>query len=314
VISVLLLLTGCANYEPMSQSWMIDRTRILGVQAEVASEPGLAEPRPGDRVVFRSLVVHPDYSDFAVTWMGCLPDDANNFGCEVDIEAVSALFDVDIDELTNQELLALYAEAQELGFLGLEPYFSPFLVVPEDVLADLTAEEQLEGLNYFLTLSAFPLFEDENGEWVEPDLEQDDNSIELAYKRMPVSTASTPNHNPELSALTVDGYPIEPNQVLHVTAGQSYALDPILGETAIEAYEYVTSNGETETRIEEPYFTFYATGGSFDYSYSLYPYSSVQWTAPDVSAGAELRVWVVIRDRRGGMGWWTLDLVVDRSS
>ena len=51
---LLLMLTGC-NYESMSPSWLIDRTRILGVQAEVAGEPGLAEPRPGDRVGFRSL-------------------------------------------------------------------------------------------------------------------------------------------------------------------------------------------------------------------------------------------------------------------
>ena len=58
---LLLMLTGC-NYESMSPSWLIDRTRILGVQAEVAGEPGLAEPRPGDRVVFRSLTVHPDYA------------------------------------------------------------------------------------------------------------------------------------------------------------------------------------------------------------------------------------------------------------
>ena len=160
---LLLMLTGC-NYESMSPSWLIDRTRILGVQAEVAGEPGLAEPRPGDRVVFRSLTAHPDYADFAVTWMGCLPDEADSFGCEVDMDAIEALFDVDTEELTTQELLELVAAAQEAGFLGFEPYFSPFLNVPADVLDGLDEDEKLEGLNYFLTLSAFPMEEDSEGE------------------------------------------------------------------------------------------------------------------------------------------------------
>jgi len=310
-VIALLLLTGC-NYEAMAPSWLIDRTRILGVQAEVNGEPGLAEPRPGDRVSFRSLTAHPDYDDFAVTWMGCLPDEASNFGCEVDIEAVNALFDVDTEELTAQELLELLAQAQELGFLGFEPYFTPALQVPDDVLNGLTEEERLEGLNYFLTLSAFPMEEDESGELVEVDgLADDDGLVELAYKRMPVSEASTPNHNPELASFEVDGIDIAADQLLHVSAGQTYTLDPILGETAIEEYRYVTSDGAEETRIEEPYFTFYATGGTFDYNFSLYPYSAVDWTAPDDAVGEPHRVWVVVRDRRGGMGWWTLQLGVD---
>ncbi len=308
---LLLMLTGC-NYESMSPSWLIDRTRILGVQAEVAGEPGLAEPRPGDRVVFRSLTAHPDYADFAVTWMGCLPTEADSFGCEIDMDAIEALFDVDTEELTTQELLELVAAAQEAGFLGFEPHFSPFLNVPEDVLDGLSEAEKLEGLNYFLTLSAFPMEEDSEGELVEIDgLEDDDRLVELAYKRMPVSQASTPNHNPDILGVEVDGYPIAAEQVLHVSAGQTYIVDPVLSETAIEDYRYITSEGVEETRTEEPYFTFYTTGGNFDYNFSLYPKASVEWTAPDDPDATSHRVWVVARDRRGGMGWWTLELVID---
>lgn len=308
----LLLMSGC-GYESMAPSWLIDRTRILAVQAEVAGQPGLAEPRPGDFVTFRSLTANPVYGDFAVTWMGCLPDEASSFGCDVDIDAVSALFEVDLESLTNEELLALLAEAQEAGFLGFEPYFSPFLQVPEDVLDGLEEDQKLEGIYYFLTLSAFPLEEDDQGELVDVDVSEDDSLVELAYKRMPVSEATTPNHNPEVTSFQVDDYPVAADQLLHVTAGQTYTVNPVLGETALEEYRYVASDGTEETRIEEPYFTFYATGGGFDYNFSLLPNSSVEWTAPDDPDGTGHRVWVVVRDRRGGMGWWTMDVVVDHT-
>ncbi len=311
----LLWLAAC-NYESMAPSWLIDRTRILGVQAEVFGVPGLAEPRPGDLVTFQSLVVHPDYEVFGVTWMGCLPDDASSFGCEVDMEAIEALFEVDTEELTPQELQALFAEAQEAGFLGFEPYFPPFLTVPDDVLDSLTEEERLEGQNYFLTLTAFPYETEEGdtGEFIEVDLEGDDQLTEIAYKRMPVSEAITPNHNPEMVTLQVDGHPLEEGQVLHLTAGQQYDLEPILGENAIEEYRYVTSEGVEETRTEEPYFTFYATGGDFDVDYALYPHSSVTWTAPEDPAGTSHRLWAVTRDRRGGMSWWTINAVLEDGS
>ncbi len=310
----LMLLTAC-EYEAMSPAWLVDRTRVLAVSAEVVGQPGLAEPRPGDTVTFQSLVVSPDHEHFGVTWMGCLPEDANDFGCEVDLDEVEALFDQDLEELSTQELLELLAQAQELGLLGIEPYLPPSLQVPAEVLDDLTEEERLEGLNYFLTVSAFPLTENEEGELVEVEgLEDDEDLVELAYKRMPVSEATTPNHNPELTALQVDGYPMAADQVVHVTAGQTYSLDPILGETAIEQYEYTTSDGVVETRTEEPYFTFYATGGSLAYNASLYPHSAVDWVAPDDEPGSEHRVWAVVRDRRGGMAWWTLDLVVEGGS
>ena len=133
----------------------------------------------------------------------------------------------------------------------------------------------------------------------------------LAYKRMPVSQASTPNHNPDILGVEVDGYPIAAEQVLHVSAGQTYIVDPVLSETAIEDYRYIISEGVEETRTEEPYFTFYTTGGNFDYNFSLYPKASVEWTAPDDPDATSHRVWVVARDRRGGMGWWPLELVID---
>ena len=46
---MLLFLLACSRIE-VSESWQIDRLRILAIAAEPA------EPRPGDTVRFRSLV------------------------------------------------------------------------------------------------------------------------------------------------------------------------------------------------------------------------------------------------------------------
>ncbi len=321
MILSMLTLSGCytVDLQALTPSWLIDRTRILAVEAEVTARPsdpdfedvGLTEPRPGDIVSFRSLVVHPDYSEFGVTWMGCLPEEADNFGCEIDMEAIEALFEVDPEELTPAELLELMAAAQEAGFWGFEPYFPPALTVPEDVLDDLTEGERQEGLNYFITLSTFPMFEDEEGNLVEVTEEDEPESTEIAYKRMPVSEALTPNHSPAIEHLAVDGFPVEVGQVMHVSPGQPYDLEPMLDETTLEVYRYTTSDGVEEDRVEEPYFTFYATGGDFVANFALYPNSAVQWVAPEASEDEEVTVWVVVRDRRGGMAWWTQPLVVD---
>ena len=49
----LFLLLACAQDE-LTQNWQLDRTRILGAQAEPP------EAKPGDTVQFRSLVFSPD--------------------------------------------------------------------------------------------------------------------------------------------------------------------------------------------------------------------------------------------------------------
>jgi hypothetical protein len=260
----------------LSPAWYIDRTRLLAVRAEPA------EPRPGDLVTFTSLAVDP-VQDLLIVWTGCVLESSSSYGCDT-------------------------TDPEALSVLGVEPLLPPSLQVPADLLDDLPAEDRAEGKNYILTLSALPGDTDLSAL---EELDQDD-LLELGFKRLPVAEGATPNHNPDISHLLIDGaIEVRPGGVLTVQRGQVYSIEPILSDDAIEDYEYINSDGVTETRTEEPYFTFYATDGAYEFNFSLYPYSAVDWTAPVDPLADTLTIWAVVRDRRGGMGWFSLNVEVE---
>jgi hypothetical protein len=271
----LLLLSGCLT-QTLSPSWFVDRTRLLAVRAEPA------EPRPGDLVTFTSLAVDPA-QDLLIVWAGCVLESSSSFGCDT----------------TDPDAISL---------LGVEPVLPPSLQVPADLLDDLAEEDRAEGKNYFLTLSALPGDTDLGA--IE-ELDQDD-LLELGIKRLPVSESAQPNTNPDIPHLRIDDLiDVMPGDVLTVQRGQTYSIEPVLSDDAIDEYDFVTSDGVTEPRVEEPYFTFYATDGSYEVNYSLYPNSAVDWTAPVDPLSDTLTIWSVVRDRRGGMGWFTLTVEVE---
>jgi hypothetical protein len=288
---LLLLLPACGA-ETLAQSWQLDRLRVLAVAAEPA------EPRPGDTVSFTSLVYTPTGVSLAGTvWFACLPQSADEFGCTLDPALLDAL-QVDPSALSPDELAELVALAQEAGLIGFEPGFAPRWPVPADALDALPDAARAEGLSAIINVTALP--ESASGATLDP------AEVEAAYKRVPVSLAATPNHNP-----AVDGVDIEPavapQDGLHaVQPGATYTLTPRFPDSAIEEYVFINEDGAEESRTEEPYFTWYAEGGTFDQPFSLYPTSDVEWTAPD--AGFEGWVLVVMRDRRGGMAWSGLRL------
>lgn len=274
MIPLLLALTGCLT-EPLSPSWKIDRTRILAVAAEPA------EPRPGDTVTFSSLVVDPEQDPY-VLWTGCLLELSGSYGCELDDETQ--------------------------GFLGLEPLFPPTLSVPSDLLDGLTEAQRGEGRNYILSITAV----DEGVDLNDPDGFSEEDLRELAYKRLPVSEALTPNQNPVIDHVLLDGTTaLRPGALVRVQPGQSYTFDPVFADGSVEPYTYVNTEGVAEDRVEEPYFTYFATAGSFDWTYALYPYTEFTWTAPVDAELSTASVWLVARDRRGGMGWFTIDVELD---
>ena len=281
-----LLLTGC-TVETLAQSWQLDRLRVLAVRATPA------EPQPGDTVTFDSLLYVPYGEELeGVVWFACLPESADDFGCQLDPSITEALSG-DGDDLTPEEQAALFQAAREAGLIGFEPLLAPTWEVPADALDDLTDAEKLEGKSAVVNITALP---------AEAKREAD---AELAYKRVPVSLATTPNANPDFNDLLVldeAGDAVAPEDgVVPVGQGCTYTLQPLLTEGSIEDYAFVTSEGVEETRTEEPYVTWYTEGGSFDQEFSLHPYLDVEWTAPE--KGFEGVVVAVLRDRRGGMAW-----------
>jgi hypothetical protein len=283
----LSLLVACTTSE-LSESWQIDRMRVLAVAAEPA------EPRPGDTVDLRALVVGPEEVGLVV-WVACVSGDDDANGCVGDTSAFSEVF-AD-GAVSPEEQVAL----QEAGLVGVEPFLPPRWEIPADALDSLPEERRAEGLSAFVNVSVIPGPIDMGG-GEPPDLEEAD--LELAYKRVPISLTETPNHNPRVEGVDVDGVRVEDGATAVLDAGETYTLTPLLADDAVEAYTYVREDRSTETRDEIPWVAFYATDGAFSQTEALYPELARTWTAPDAEGAHTL--WFVARDRRGGMGWATL--------
>ena len=278
----------------LSPTWLVDRTRVLSVVAEPP------EIRPGERATFSALLATPDADQpedggLSKLWLACPVDDAGNgFGCVVDFDSL------DIEELGPDELA-------ELGFIGFEPGLPPAYTAPADLLDDLDEEERVEGSYVNVQLTALP---DELLAGTSSDApELDFNEVEVAYKRLVVSEARTPNHNPSIATFVVDRLEVPADAVVQVDPKQEYDLGIQLPDGTRELYEFVTSSGEVEERVEEPYASWYSTGGEVQEEVTLYPYLESTWASPETS-GEEGTWYVVLRDRRGGMAWWTQRWVV----
>ena len=291
VCALVLLLSGC-TVDELSQIYQLDRLRILAVRATPA------EPRPGDVVALEAYTYDPDDSEIGILWFGCLPDSADEFGCTVDPAVLEALGNIDFSKLTKEEIAELYAKLVAAGVIGLEPVFPAKWTAPADALEGLDETQALEGVSAVVTLQALPLSE----EAIDPD------DVELAYKRIPISLAKTPNQNPEIVGLAFEGTILEDGGRVEVGHSAEYSIEPAVPDEAIEQYTFVDSDGAAETRTEEPYFTYFAEGGDFDQPYSLWPSSIAYWISPEEPGEYEIRC--VMHDRRGGMAWARLTAVV----
>jgi len=266
-------LMACAASD-LSQPATVDRTRVLAVRASPA------EPEPGDSVRLRALAYDPEGIQ-AILWFGCLIEQSSGFGCD------------------DLELIGVTEE-------GVVPSFD----TPADLLDELSEEEQDEGMNYLVQFQAVP-----NGVDLEALASGDVDPDELAqlgesgYKRVPVSFARTPNDNPDIETIVSEaGIELAKDDTLVLSPGQTYELEAFLSEASIQTYTFRNSDGVDEERVEEPYINLYATEGSFDQFWKLYPHLNFTYTAPAEPQASEGQLWVVVRDRRGGMGWYELNL------
>ena len=290
LVATLVLLPSCVinsdkylRPRDLAPPWHVDRTRILGVRATPA------EIAPGQRATFEALIgtAHGEDPDLGLLWLACPEEGA---GCTTDLGGIDL-------ETASPDQLA------EIGFIGFEPGLPPAYTAPADLLDDLSDDDRLEGLSILVQLTAFPIEQLDDPEALEA---LDFNLIEAGYKRLVVSEATTPNNNPVLATFLVDGLPVPLDaEVVVVTPEQGYDLGIVLDDAAgRETYEFVNSDGVLEERIEEPYATWYSTGGEVLEPVTLWPYMEATWTAP-AESGAEGTWFTVVRDRRGGMSWWT---------
>lgn len=292
VLAALLSTAGCVigseKYQrprDLEESWLVDRTRLLGVRADPP------EIRPGETARFEALLPQPDQEEpWPRVWFACpVTEEGAGFGCNLDLGGTGSTPTGAADD-----------------FIGLEPGFPPVYTAPGDLLDGLTDEsDRREGVQVLAQVAALPPELLEEGASADIDF----NEVELGFKRLVVSEATTPNRNPAIVDFVIDKLPIAPGAEVVVTTGQQYALGVILEEALIERYEYLTSVGELEERREEPYVDWYATGGEVLEPITLYPYPETTWQAPDRPARG---TWfAVVRDRRGGLTWHTQEWVAE---
>lgn len=284
VFLAVLALSGCVinsnkhkRPRDLDDSWLVNKPRLLGVQAEPA------EARPGDVVQFQALLVDPFDEIDTILWIACPVEEGDSgvgFGC------ISA----------------------EDNIIGVEPFQPPVYQAPADFLAEVPEEDRAEGRYVNVQVTGLPPIDPEELEQGFDFEDIDFNQVEAGYKRMIVSEASTPNHNPGIDAIGAEGIRYEETEVMEVEAGATYDLELFLTEELIETYEFVNSDGIVEQRVEEPYVAWYVTGGVLAEPYTLYPFTQAQWTAPQ-DAGTEGTAWAVVRDRRGGQAWRSLNFI-----
>lgn len=290
LLSIVCLTTSGCSVQQMAQTWQLDRLRVLATQ----STP--AEAAPGETVAFQSLIYqHPDESLEGVVWFGCLNDSATSFGCTIDPELLDGLSAPPTDP---NEQFEWFTELQEAGLLGFEPTLPPSWDIPEDALDALDEADKVEGLSAFLNLTVIPT-----------DAE-DDEDIEVAFKRYPISLNPEPNQNPLLSHFLVNDTEYSADEIPRITVGGTLELDIAFEDGSVEEYTYTNPDtGVSETRTETPYLSWYSESGTFSSVVSLLPYTNVEWTAPDSPTQSEIIV--TVRDRRGGMDWIRFDVIVE---
>jgi hypothetical protein len=127
-----------------------------------------------------------------------------------------------------------------------------------------------------------------------------------------LATPSEPaNRHPGPGTITAtigDRNPVElpAGTVFPVPSGELVTLMYEPTDEDTESYEVPVNNGASfETILEDPTVRWFRTGGEFlsDAPFALF--SEIELDLPDEST----RVYAVLRDGRGGVGWWWADLV-----
>jgi hypothetical protein len=132
----------------------------------------------------------------------------------------------------------------------------------------------------------------------------------------------TANHNPGITELQLArGASAEATfgpvtSPLTVASGEIIRLRPILDAGAEERYQTVESTLQGNDlvvveRTEDPIASWFGTGGKFGNEQTTTQLTKTldnTFTAPD--APGPIAIYIVVRDQRGGVGWTSLDVLV----
>ncbi len=291
-----LALPGCA--EEFTPASTVDKLRVLGIR----SEP--AELRPGETSTLSALVLDPSRPGKRNTlvWFSCDPDPLN-----LGRSACS-----DLGELSDPASLV---STSSNGALELPPGMrlagfgdTAVYTAPADLFAQLPAEDERRRTGSVAQLLLMAIAEEVSPAATREEFDallarirsREVDSI-ISIFRVRVTEEEQLNQNPRIEGIALNGIRVPTGAHLRVQPG---AVSPL----SVEA----TAEGEDEKLIAAWYST---AGGLEDDRVALGDGRVATYTAPGaddlpIPENRRGRMWVVLRDTRGGQSWLEVPLFV----
>lgn len=190
--------------------------------------------------------------------------------------------------------------------LGHDPTATVLIPPLDDVLASPELDELFIDLSAGFDISVGLTVTDASGKVVD------------AVKGLSLTASTDLNVNPTLDGLTWhveddEGEPLEVprgSEPIEVSMTAKIELAAILGDDAVETYQGL--QGESQ---EEMLVSWFADAGEYDQERTSDANPDNGYSPPELDDGEderEVRMWVVLRDGRGGIDWYQQGLIVRR--
>lgn len=336
VLLFAVLTQGCNPLDFTTPSEVV-RLRVLAIEAEPA------ELAFGDQVHLNPVIADPWDEGYSVQWMPCIEASIAGFvACDFENMLVDLGNPLSLMALTQEELEFTVDQQQVYDLLaerdpvdraeGIGLQFILMLLPRGKTFLDYMPEFDVDRIDDDEYLDEYA---QEASEALNGVFEALIRQSRIAYKRIVVSDLDSigialhdegdcvdlpglePNQRPHLGGFLSQpedgdriGHPA--GATVQVPAGDTIQLEPLWNFDDRQAYYHVAWSGETECRLENPFFGWYATDGSYDdpdgfpadYSY-LDEYGvplPITWRAPrEIPERNPIGAWLVVWDRRGGM-------------
>jgi hypothetical protein len=289
-VAAVAAMVGC-SFDFDSPSEVVD-LRTLAIQAD---PPEILVTGAIPPVTLRALVVDPRDADREVTasWQAC--------GTTTEHRCAEAPFALDLG-----------------GGTASLPVLEARLEVTRELL------ESVQRLDTLMGFGGLPIT-------VELAVDAGDGGAEVSIKQviaqafLPEGTA--PNENPSVPELLradlvwPDDVVWPEDEVPVVAPGTELAVEPRAIEGDAETYSVFRFDLQVQELDEYLSYRFFASAGAWNRAETGGPPDAItaettlasRWTAPDEAPadGAPVRLWVVVRDGRGGIAWATREVRVE---
>jgi hypothetical protein len=282
---LLCLASACEN--TLDPSSRLTNLRLLAVEADKPAA------EPGETVSLRALYANND--DASLQWGYALCDGASSSAA---LDCLRAL---------DPSSLQVAPDQTEFSFTMPEPSAQGKRPVSIGVAVIVCPGQIVSGDSH-----GIPLACEVAGKPL------DINDFEMGVKRI-FYTDQSPNQNPSIAAITLDGEPWPADALKTITACTRDTEDvadckaPFRHTLKVEPEEdavesFIDNDGK---RVNEQVVAqFYATGGTFEYDVRTIDAAETRFIAQKSDVGKTLTLHFVIRDSRGGVSWQTRTLSV----